>query len=94
MIKDVTCPYCGKWNEVCNDDGWGCEEDRLYDQMCEHCGNTFVFTVSWSVDYAADFAPCLNGGPHGFKPQTRYGLKKEDDYTVQKCAICEKEIKE
>lgn len=26
MSKDVECPYCEEWNEICHDDGFGYEE--------------------------------------------------------------------
>ncbi len=66
--KDVECPYCGKWQEISNDDGFGTDESTTYDQECQDCEKTFVFTVCISLDYSAEPAPCKNGEPHEMKP--------------------------
>lgn len=60
MSNDVRCPYCNKWCEINHDDGYGCEEDRIYHQACNHCDKLFRFGVSIRFDYDAQKAPCLN----------------------------------
>ena len=64
MTKDVECPYCEKWQDICHDDGFGYEEDEVHEQECDDCGKTFVFYTSISYDYESNKADCLNGGKH------------------------------
>ena len=67
MSKDVECPYCEEWNEICHDDGFGYDEDRAHEMECDHCGKNFVFHTSISFHYEAGKADCLNGDPHNFR---------------------------
>ena len=62
-MNNIECPYCGKGQEICHDDGYGYEEGETYQQECS-CGKTFVFDASISIDHTAYTAPCLNGAPH------------------------------
>ena len=64
MTEDVECPYCGKWQEINHDDGYGYEEGKTYEQECCDCYKVFVYTTSISFFYDAIQAPCLNGGEH------------------------------
>lgn len=68
MNKDVECPYCDNWQEINHDDGYGYEEDELYEQECNDCGKIFVYTTSITYYYEATKADCLNGGEHNLKP--------------------------
>ena len=63
-MSDIECPYCGAAEEICHEDGYGYEEDRMHEQECGHCGKTFVFTTCISFDYDVSCADCLNGGEH------------------------------
>lgn len=67
MSKDVECPYCGEWQEVCHDDGQGYAEDELHQQDCADCDKTFVFTTYISYSYESSKADCLNGGDHAYR---------------------------
>jgi len=64
MSDDVECPYCEEWQEICHDDGYGYEEDEVFQQECSDCGKVFTFTTAISFDYWAYKAPCKNGGDH------------------------------
>ena len=33
-MKDVECPYCYADQEINHDDGYGFDEDQLYEQEC------------------------------------------------------------
>jgi len=67
-MKDVECPYCGKWQEINHDDGAGYEEDKTHSQQCGDCEKYFAFTTSILFMYDAEKADCMNGGLHNFKP--------------------------
>ena len=70
MFDDVECPYCGKGQEIIHDDGYGYEEDRIFEQDCDDCEKTFVYTTSISFYYEANKADCLNGEDHRLEPVT------------------------
>jgi len=63
-MKDVECPYCGKWQEICHDDGYGYEEDGVFEQECSDCDKIFTYGTTICFHYEAYKAPCLNGGEH------------------------------
>ena len=64
MSHDVECPYCGEWQEINHDDGYGYDEDEVYEQECEDCEKSFVFTTFIIYNYSSEQAPCLNDGDH------------------------------
>lgn len=66
-MSDVDCPYCGAEQEICQDDGHGCEEGTVYEQECDECEKTFVFTASIHYHFDASQADCLNGANHDWK---------------------------
>lgn len=50
--KDVECPYCGEWQDICHDDGsYGYGEDTNYEQYCLDCKRAFTYTTSVSFNY-------------------------------------------
>ena len=63
----VECPYCNTDQEVCRDDGHGCEEGFLYEEECGSCVKMFVFDVYISFNYSSAKAPCLNGDSHDWE---------------------------
>lgn len=67
MNKDVECPYCEKWQEICHDDGFGYAEDEAHETQCNDCEKYFVFHTSISFDYEGGKADCLNGAEHAWK---------------------------
>ena len=86
MTEDVKCPYCGKWQEINHDDGYGYEEGQVHEQECT-CGKTFVYSTSAIYYYEAEKAPCKNGGEHDFKQSEGYpsGYMKNR----QRCQVCD-----
>lgn len=67
-MSDVDCPYCGKGQEICHDDGAGYDENSTHEQQCSDCDKYFAFTTSVCFHYEAAQAPCMNGGEHKWKP--------------------------
>lgn len=86
-MKDVECPYCGEDQEINHDDGYGYEEDEVYQQECRNCHKTFTFTTSISFYYEAAKADCLNGAEHKYE-QTHTHPKK---CTRMRCVDCDDE---
>ena len=86
MPKDVNCPYCGAEQDICHDDGYGYEEDRMFDQTCHECDRTFIFTTSIRFLYEVSKADCLNGDEHKYKPTHTYPV----EYTKMRCAVCDR----
>jgi len=64
MMYDIECPYCGKEQDICHDDGHGYEEGVRHEEECEECEKTFIFLTTISFDYEPYKADCLNGEPH------------------------------
>jgi len=86
MTEDVECPYCGKWQEINHDDGYGYEEGKIFTQECRDCEKTFTYTTSISYYYDAEKAPCQNGAPHDF--QSINGFPKEIFVGKSRCVWC------
>ncbi len=102
-MNDVECPYCGKGQEICHDDGYGYDENETYQQECS-CGKTFVFHTTIVIDHNAYEAPCLNGEPHNYEkvikvPKVINGFEEyrckwcdEGENRLSECSIgCEKD---
>ena len=89
MDNDVNCPYCGHGQDICNDDGFGCEPDVRYEEECAACGKTFQFFPSYTVYYNAYKADCLNGGDHDYSGVS-YRMPMAPDMRV--CSTCDHEI--
>lgn len=88
-MKDVECPYCGESQEINHDDGYGYDEDTLYNQECSNCDKTFVYTTYIMFYYESHKADCLNGEEHKYKPTMTVPRK----YTMMRCTDCEEERK-
>lgn len=86
-MQDVNCPYCNKELDINHDDGYGYSEDEFHQQDCGHCGMTFVYLTSISVDHAVYKADCLNGSEHEFKLQKVY----PERYAKMECVNCGEE---
>jgi len=82
MSKDVKCPYCGEWQEINHDDGYG--EGETFEQECADCEKNFVYTTAIIFYYDAKKADCLNGADHNYEPTRTYPKK----YTEMKCVDC------
>ena len=83
-MKDINCPYCDAGLDINHDDGYGYGENELYQQDCDSCGKTFVFTTSISYYYDATKAECLNGGEHDYYPTHTYPTQ----FTQMECSLC------
>jgi len=68
MSDDVACPYCGTYQEINHDDGYGYEEDGNHEQQCYNCEKNFIFTTAIIYHYEGYKADCLNGDEHLYKP--------------------------
>jgi len=86
MYKD-NCPYCNKEIEINHDDGYGYDEDKIYNQECEYCEKTFIYTTYIIVGHNLEKAPCLNGEKHNYELTHTY-LK---EFARLKCIICGEE---
>lgn len=83
-MKDVNCPYCGFGQDINHDDGYGYEEDRLYQQTCGECDKVFAYNTYISFDHTALKADCLNGADHKYEPITTSPV----EYTQMRCVDC------
>lgn len=88
-MSQVDCPYCDSEQDVSNDDGFGYEEDRVYEFECRDCSKYFVFTTSFTINHDAEQAPCLNGEPHNFRQ--RHGAPVEYFVGRFQCSYCDLE---
>lgn len=85
MKNDVSCPYCGKDQEINHDDGYGYAEDEVHNQQCDSCEKYFTYTTFVTYIYNAEKADCLNGAPHNWKPTHTYPR----EYARMRCSICD-----
>ena len=87
MSKDIECPYCGHWQNINHDDGYGYEEDKTHQQECESCEKTFTFTTSIIYHYEADVADCLNGSEHDYERTNTH----PSCFSKMMCSMCSDE---
>ena len=87
MNRDLECPYCGEWNEVCHDDGQGYEEGIAHEATCAFCEKSFVFYTEISYHYESKKAGCLNGEAHDYRAGYTYPV----EFTKMGCTMCGKE---
>lgn len=71
-MSDVNCPYCNAEIEINHDDGYGYEEDKIYNQQCCECNKTFAYTTQISFYHEAQKADCLNDAEHKFAVTNTY----------------------
>jgi len=90
MIKDMQCPYCNAWQEVCHDDGFGYEEGERHETECSECDKAFVFETSIVFYYESFKADCLNDGEH--KLQRVHSTARYDPPWMR-CEDCDYETK-
>jgi len=86
-VNDVKCPYCGSEQEICHDDGYGYEEDRIHTQECSKCEKIFTYRTRISFDYEASKADCRNGGEHDFQKTNTY----PPEFAKLRCSVCGEE---
>lgn len=70
---DLACPYCGAGNDVCSDDGDGCEEDVYHEMECQACKKNFTFKTTITYSYEPYKSDCLNGDNHELYLLRRFG---------------------
>lgn len=85
MSKDIDCPYCGHYQDIDHDDGYGYQEDTAHNQQCESCDKTFVYFTSISFYYESQKADCLNGSEHDYYPSCTVPRR----YTKMVCKYCD-----
>lgn len=86
-MRDAKCPYCWESLEINHDDGYGYDEDELYNQECSYCGKTFVFTTAIHISHETKKADCLNGGDHAWELTKTY----PPEFSRLKCTQCGEE---
>lgn len=47
MNRGAWCPYCGAPVEITHDDGYGLQEDTLYEDECMECEKEFEYWISY-----------------------------------------------
>lgn len=87
MSNDIQCPYCGKEQEICHDDGYGYEEDRMWEQDCRSCGKTFGFKTTIMFSYKAYATPCKETNKHVWKRTKTF----PKEFSRMFCTVCEEE---
>jgi hypothetical protein len=90
MLSDVDCPYCGKGQDICHDDGFGYEEGELHQQSCVNCDKDFGFYTSISFDYEAQKVECFNGVECEWKETQRTVVEGAYDITHFRCVYCDR----
>lgn len=83
-LHDARCPYCGLWQDINHDDGYGFEENEIHNQQCSSCEKYFTYTTSICFSYDTYKANCLNGSSHIFKPTITY----PKEFTMMECIDC------
>ena len=86
MSKDIECPYCGAEQDICHDDGYGCEEGKTHQQECSNCEKTFGYATTISFYYEGLELPCANGGEHKWEPTITW----PKSYTRMCCKFCKR----
>jgi len=76
-MPDVKCPYCGNYQDINHDDGYGLDESDEYEQECIHCEKTFKFFTRISFSYNV----YCQDDDHDFQHHSN------DDYVV--CTKCD-----
>jgi phage FluMu protein Com len=50
-MSDLTCPHCRKFQNICHDDGFGYEENKLHEMRCRDCNKLIRFETSILYHY-------------------------------------------
>jgi len=83
-MSEVQCPYCETGQEINHDDGYGYDEDEIYEQECGDCEKVFAYTTSIHFHYEAAKADCLNDGEHRYKRSITHPV----EFTKMVCRDC------
>jgi hypothetical protein len=87
MADYMNCPYCDSSQEVDHTDGYGYGEDETYQQTCDDCGKTFVYTTGIIYNHYPERADCLNEGEHDWRPTHTH----PKFFTKMRCYMCDEE---
>lgn len=87
MSKDLECPYCGAWLDICHDDGFGYDENVNHQMECNKCDKSFIFQTSISFHYEPYQADCLNDGNHDFRRTQTFPY----EFAKMRCDMCGEE---
>lgn len=82
-MSDVKCPYCGHWQEINHDDGYGYDEDQMHEQYCVSCDKPFNFETTISYSYEVF---CLDGAHNIDIEMMEIRGRK---YRVKECRRCD-----
>ena len=85
--SDVMCPYCGGYQEINHDDGYGFEEDEEHEQECVNCNKTFTFQTVIGFTYKV----FCQDGDHDLEP---FGTDHPGMYQCKKCDYYEQRLEE
>ncbi len=88
-MHDTNCPYCNAEVEINHDDGYGYEEDKVYEQECSKCDHVFHFHTTICFYYETEKAPCKNGEPHDWKQM--HGAPSGWFTNQERCSYCDEE---
>ena len=86
-IYDVECPYCGAPQDINHDDGYGYEEEKVYEQECGNCHKTFAYQTDIIFFYDVNKADCLNGGEHRWKKKNIFPKYWPDAKRCKDCGL-------
>ncbi len=50
-MKDVKCPYCGLYQDINHDDGYGYDDSQTHEQQCPKCDQTFLYDTFIHFSY-------------------------------------------
>ena len=84
-MNDTNCPYCDAEIDIDHDDGYGFQEDEVYQQECQDCNQVFTYQTSVIYHYSTEKASCLNGGEHDYKPT----ITHPSIFTEMRCSMCD-----
>lgn len=83
------CPYCNAEIEINHDDGYGYDEDDIYEQQCGKCEKYFAYRTTISISHETFKADCLNGAKHKYQPTVTFPKQ----LTKMRCEVCGEERK-
>ncbi len=86
-MTNITCPYCGHEQEICQDDGYGSNQNEIYQTECYECEKTFNFSVEYYCEFTA-FADCKNGGDHEWEGRWSHDPKTNETHRHEYCCVC------
>lgn len=87
-VYDINCPYCQAGLNIKHDDGYGREENELYQQECSHCNKIFVYTTDIIYIYNTQKADCLNDGEKDDEHEYELMRAYPGGAAVLRCTIC------